>query len=302
MAEKGNFKDSLVRVVALVGLVLVLLLGAWGIILLAFNLSSFVSSIGSTVGSAFNVGNNQSYTQNDTNPPANTQTGNTSNTAPAASNSNTSNSNTAPSQQPAATKSYPQSSYIAAPRVTQLYGYADLSARILSVQPSSVYGGQNTVQFQVQNVGSNVAAAGWSFNAQLPVGYNYTYTAPGQRALYPGDRIVYTLTFSQGSGYGNYNNGGNCDWNNNNYYNGYGSYNSYNDSSYNHYHDYQNCNYNQGYTNYYSGGTLTITVDPYNLTYDPNRGNNIVSVPVNAYNNTYSTFQYNSNQYYPYNY
>src|SRR3989344_466538 len=47
MVEKTTFKDSALRTVAVLGLVAVLLLGAWGIIQIAFNLPAFLGGIGS---------------------------------------------------------------------------------------------------------------------------------------------------------------------------------------------------------------------------------------------------------------
>lgn len=53
MAIKTGFRDLLVRIVAIVGLLAVLLLGAWGIIQLAFFLPTFFGNIGSGIGSVF---------------------------------------------------------------------------------------------------------------------------------------------------------------------------------------------------------------------------------------------------------
>lgn len=53
MATKTGFRDLLVRIIAIVGLLAVLLLGAWGIIQLAFFLPSFFGNIGSGIGGMF---------------------------------------------------------------------------------------------------------------------------------------------------------------------------------------------------------------------------------------------------------
>ena len=78
-----------------------------------------------------------------------------------------------------------------------LYGLADFSAQILSVTPSNIAYGQThyTAQFVIQNIGSNATPANWAFDAIIPLNPAYTYHSPMQRALYPGDKIVYTLGF-----------------------------------------------------------------------------------------------------------
>jgi nitrate reductase NapE component len=43
MEQKTGFKELILRLVAIVGLIAVLILGAWGIILLAFNLVGIFS-------------------------------------------------------------------------------------------------------------------------------------------------------------------------------------------------------------------------------------------------------------------
>src|SRR3989344_2528162 len=47
MATKHTFKENVLRVIAVIGLVAVLLLGAWGIIQLAFLIPSFLGNVGS---------------------------------------------------------------------------------------------------------------------------------------------------------------------------------------------------------------------------------------------------------------
>ncbi len=84
------------------------------------------------------------------------------------------------------------SSYVPAKRTSSLYGYPDLATTINS---SQIVGERVMVVFTVQNVGTNVAPQGWIFNAQLPLVGGYTYTSAPQQALYPGDKIVYTLGF-----------------------------------------------------------------------------------------------------------
>lgn len=94
------------------------------------------------------------------------------------------------------TSSAPKSTYVASGHTSNLYGYPDLAVQIDSVYSNN---GQSYAQFTVRNVGTNMAAAGWSFNATLPLNGTYTYPSGAQRALYPGDYIVYTLSWGGGT-------------------------------------------------------------------------------------------------------
>jgi hypothetical protein len=93
---------------------------------------------------------------------------------------------------PATKPSAPATTYVPSGRMTNLYGYADLAVTVLS---SVNNGSRTTIQFQVINAGTNVSPANWSLEAHLPIQGGYTYPSGGQRALYPGDKVVYTLTF-----------------------------------------------------------------------------------------------------------
>ncbi len=88
--------------------------------------------------------------------------------------------------------------YYASGRTSNLYGYPDLAVTIDSV--NSV-GGNATVVFTIKNVGTNVSPSNWTFNATIPQNGTYVYPSAPQQALYPGDRIVYTLRYSETSGY-----------------------------------------------------------------------------------------------------
>jgi len=359
MAEKKTFSDSLLRTVALLGLLLVLLLGAWGIILLALNLPSIAGSIGGNITSVFTGGTSapsvesltvtapssspsaQPFTisWNHTNADAShsytlsyacqsgltvkaptsagqyqavacntpfNYTGATSQmtlvataakgaTVPAtftvaaiklSDNSITaSNSATvsivggANTTTTSTSGSGASSTYVPATTRAALYGYADLAVQILSVTPAS-YSGQTVVKFQISNVGTNVAQSGWTLSAQLPLNPVYTYTATAQQALYPGDKIVYTLTYT-----------------NSQYQNGYQNQYPYGQTCYS-YNGYQNipvpCTssstaYNQNYNTYpyngygYQGGLITITADSQNYIYDLNRANNTASIAATSY-------------------
>ena len=293
MDKNSGFTDSIVRLVAFLGLLLVLLLGAWGIILLAFNLPTIAGNVGRSIVSVF-----------DYSPASETPAGNENPQTPTVTVKPTV---TTPAQKPAATvqPTYtPAQTYVpaAAPVAkAALYGAPDLSVRILSVNSLSSVQGRTVVQFEIMNVGSNVATAGWTFDAQLPLGYAYTYNSPAQQALYPGDKIVYTLGFNNTNQnqyctmqYPNYNcpptpypqpyqpapqaypyNSGTCYT-----YNGYQNIpapcvNADGDYVYNTQNPYHNT---YGY-----GRMITITVDPRNFVYDLNRTNNTASIASPVY-------------------
>ncbi len=282
MEQQTGFKEIFLRLVAIVGLIAVLVLGAWGIILLAFNLVGlFTGSVhlsnlfsnkpavveqqATTTAPVVITQNNNGNTSNTTSKPATGSTGATT------------------------------AVYTAAPRATSLYGLPDLAVTITSVNSLSSVQGRNVIQFTVVNSGTNVARSGWTFNASLPYqGSTYTYQSAAQQALYPGDSIAYTLTYDDN--YGNTYNNQNynqvcsqqypytCTYNNQNqYYNQYNNnysgtcytYNGYQNvaypcdnatqsgnANYNYYNQYNQNSYNYGYNNYY--GAVTITLDPQN--------------------------------------
>jgi len=67
----------------------------------------------------------------------------------------------------------------------------------ISNAPTSVRNGsQVSLQFIIENTGTNVVPANWIFTADLPYSPTYTYQSPVQQALYPGDKIVYTLGYT----------------------------------------------------------------------------------------------------------
>lgn len=146
---------------------------------------------------------------------------------------------------------YPSGSYYPSGRTTNLYGLADLH---LAINAAYVSGGRAAVQFTVSNIGTNVAPAGWNFAAVLPIQGSYTYTAPAQQALYPGDRIVFTMgydSFSQFSG----------------------GYIPYDTTCYGRY----DCWYGPQQQHYGGAQTVTIVVDPYSMVYEANKANNTAS-------------------------
>ncbi len=199
--ESRNYRDTLLRGIALLGLILILVLGAWGIIVLAFNVPNFLSSAGTTIANLFEVDREDEDTVEVPVVSTSTTTESPRVTAGTASTGSTK----APSS-PKTTSSY---SYAPAPQpVAQLYGYADLATRIVSVvpQPAPTYasgGSRYSFVFEISNVGSNIAQYGWAFTAQLPLDPTYTYNSGPQQALRPGDKIVYTLGFDlpYGGGY-----------------------------------------------------------------------------------------------------
>lgn len=281
--NNGTFKEQVARAVAVLGLVAVLLLGAWGIIQIAFNLPGFLAKLGSGVSGIAdhkteslvvktpatvtssepatiswthtNKGSGNylyqlSYSCTDglvlfapapngslqpvpcatpfnytnavsqlTLTPKVTGTKQLSTTITvaavtladgAATATGTSTLVVLPerAKTPATTVKKPTTSTSSAARTSTSVqtqnrrysnpnGLPDLAIQILSVAPAGndLY----AVRFVVENVGTKLASSGWTFAAQLPVGFPYTYYAQPQPALYPGDKIVYTLTFEPGS-------------------------------------------------------------------------------------------------------
>jgi hypothetical protein len=307
MEQQTGLKEVFLRVVAIVGLIAVLILGAWGIILLAFNLVGLFN--GSVhLSNLFNSDNGVQQAATTTAPVVVTQ----NNGATASSNTSTGSTKPAGSATQAGNAT---AVYTAAPRASQLYGYSDLKVNITSVNSLSSVQGRTVVQFTIINGGTNIANSGWSFNAALPYqNSTYTYQSAPQQALYPGDSIAYTLTYddpSYGNYYGqpctlqypnncynNYNNNQYCttDAYGYQYCNGYNynytqpatcyTYNGYANTPYpcdngntsgNPNYDYYNqYNYNQNY-NYYGYRTVTINVDPQNFVQESAEYNNSAS-------------------------
>lgn len=57
-------------------------------------------------------------------------------------------------------------------------------------------GRRAAIQFEVKNEGTNVSDE-YRFDVQLPTSPSYTYKSPTQDALFPGDRIVFTVGFTK---------------------------------------------------------------------------------------------------------
>lgn len=93
-----------------------------------------------------------------------------------------------------------QASYTSAPAPTPIdaapayRGPADLAVRIVSVNT----GNPASVSFDIANVGGSSSGT-YTFTAYLPTAQGYVYTSPLQYSLNPGDHIVNTLQFSQGT-------------------------------------------------------------------------------------------------------
>ncbi len=285
MEQQTGLKEVFLRLVAIVGLIAVLILGAWGIILLAFNLVGlFTGAV--TFSSLFG--------RDTTTPPVATTTVPVVIVPSTNTGSNTGTNTGTNAGTNTNTGSQPNAVYTpAATRATNLYGLPDLAVTIKSVTSLSSVQGRTAVQFTVANVGTNIARSGWSFNAQLPLVPAYTYQSQGQQALYPGDSIAFTLTYDDSRysqpctlQYPNYN----CN-NYNQYpyqqypYNNTGTcytYNGYQNipypcdntySSGNPNYNYYNQNYNYGYY----GGIVTIHLDPQNWVQESNEYNNTAS-------------------------
>jgi len=289
MATTPTFRENLLRVIAVIGLIAILLLGAWGIIQLAFYLPTFFSNFGqaretltasipaqTTSDKAFDLtwkhtgrGTSEysysvSYTcatglafaapvptgayqlvQCDT--PFNYI--NASSTMPlipvlakdvarasttitvastklsdgtiglkATAKTIVSASTTptaaptpaattpAPTTRPTTSATRPTTTYVPSGRTQNLYGVGDLAVQITSAPASAPAGSRISLQFVVENIGTNAVAAGWTFNAVLPYQPIYVYPSAAQQMLYPGDKIVYTLGYDVvgGTQYGDY--------------------------------------------------------------------------------------------------
>jgi hypothetical protein len=229
--NQTSTKDLFLRSIAVLGLIAVLLLGAWGIIQIAVRLPAFFSGIGSALSGAFSREEAPRAT--------------TTPTTPAVTPATTTPVKPAANPAKPASPQQPVASYTPSGNRTNLYGSPDLTVRVLSLNSLSSVQGRSVAQFEVSNVGTNVAPRNWNFVAELPIQGGYPYYSAGQQALYPGDRIVYTLTFDEGHyGYG----GG----------------------------DYCAAIYPPppGCGSYWDGGHFSVTVDPYNQLRESNDFNN----------------------------
>lgn len=294
--ESKNYKDTLLRGIALLGLILILVLGAWGIIVLAFNAPNILSSAGQTIAGMFGGKEETEEEQEETEEEETVKVPVVSPAAP-----------TTPAK-PTTTAPKPTYTYTpAAQPVAQLYGYADLAARIVSVVPQ---GSRYSMQFEVSNVGTNVAASGWSFNAELPLDPTYTYYSLPQQALRPGDKIVYTLGFDMP--YYSYrsdrhNNDERYDecgeshrsWDAEDWFDWYqDTWDTSSDAR----EDWDEDEWNEWYDDYcddrndndrdYRDGVVSVTANPYGSTYELNRGNNTASQRVNVNYNYYPQYPY----------
>ena len=339
-----NFRENFIRIAALLGLLAVLLLGAWGIIQLAFFIPSLFNTAGSTLSSALTSTSaeelsvrvppgtmtaehifpvswahtggkgaysysvsysctdglslvaplpNGSYQPVACNTPFNyiqatssmplvalvqsaqplTTTISISATelsSGAISKTANTQLSVASTQKPAATIVAPAVQKLAAAKsAPTLYGQADLTVRIVYAVPN-YNTNRTTVEFVVENIGTNVAPYGWSVETSIPFNGSYPYNSGPQKKLNPGDNIRYTLSYQ------------NSDDKNYAYTNPVypGACLSYIPSG---------CigsGTGYGYTNYsgysYTGSvherkTLVITVDPQNQIYENNKSNNTAS-------------------------
>lgn len=96
------------------------------------------------------------------------------------------------------------------PQPRPLYGQADLTVTItdtgyLRTEDTDSFvssddvpdGERGAVRFTVTNIGTNVSDE-WEFEALIPSDPIYDFDSPEQRSLRPGDRIEYTLGFTEG--------------------------------------------------------------------------------------------------------
>lgn len=363
MATKHTFQENVLRVVAVVGLIAVLLLGAWGIIQLAFYIPTLFSGgssvaakesltvsapMGVASGALFPVSwshknSNGAYSyalsyscaegvtmkapvptgtmqEVPCNTPFNYLNATTSTpvvavlsgtpstgsgqvkatsititvsatklSSGAVTVSATTNTTVSPAQKAVVApvkkttiSSNTGAKYVASNRTANLYGYADLAV-YMTGNPGSVRPGSRiAMQFVIENIGTNVALGGWAFSALLPYNPVYTYQSAPQQALYPGDKIVYTLTYDAqyGDMYGG--TGGCSGWSypcvtQPTIYGGPGTCNAYGP-----------CNA----TNYYAPGvpglatyqqTASVQADNYNQIAEINKSNNYAAITYTVY-------------------
>lgn len=247
------------RIIAVIGLIAVLLLGAWGIIQLAFIIPSFLSNIGSSVTTTKTVTTKNQAAVVTT---ATTTVQTPAVVAPAQETQKPVIKT--PATKPAA------ATYVAStkPRAI-LSGYPDLQVRMLG-NPSVAASGQVSVQFVIENAGTNVVPANWFFTASLPYSPVYTYQSPVQQMLYPGDKIVYTLGYA-------------ADYQYQNQYQNYPAPTgwSYPNGTLDPYSQTANV-YNQNYS-YGRMSTVSINADPYNLIRESNESNNTGAASYQTY-------------------
>ncbi len=174
----------------------------------------------------------------------------------------------------------PSTTYVTTTARPVLYGLPNLGVSIISATPSasSYQSTHYTMQFVVQNTGTNVAPAGWTFAATLPTNPSYVYQSPAQQALRPGDKIVFTLGFDiqNTAAYNNayYQQNTNC------VNNAYAYTSTY---SYTH-QNYYDCpatnnwysNSNNAYQN--TNHVFSVTVDPQHYISEQSEGNNTASI------------------------
>ncbi len=360
MTTRNTFKEHVLRVIAVVGLIAVLLLGAWGIIQLAFFIPTFIGNLTTTKttakealvvslplstvsGNAFTLswshtGGSGSYAYNVsyscadgvslkaplatgalqsvpcntpfnytnakdklTLTPASTATKITTvSFTVTATNLGTgvvtatgsANTSVAPAAKAAATKAPAKSGgttakYVSSGRTSNLYGYPDLQVRMLSNFTSIRSGAQVPLQFVVENVGTNVVPANWTFTASLPYTPVYTYTSPAQQALYPGDKVVYTLTYTAQLPANQFTGGGNpcngwypCDPGTP-VYGGPGTCNSYGPCNVSGYSSNVYGYTQPGYTN--NTQSASVQIDPFNLVWELNEGDNTAGISYQVY-------------------
>ncbi len=370
MATKHTFREQVLRIVAVIGLIAVLLLGAWGIIQIAFGIPSFLDNVtnfggiftsssaketltvsvptavlserpfpvswkhanksgdysysisygcveGVSVTAPLPNGSGQKVSCNtpfnylnstSTTPMIVVLTGTTPKsvtftvsatklssgiiTTTATSSTSVNPLSKAATSTPTTTKkpttttkpatkpttSTGSGTYVSSGRTTNLYGYPDLAVRILT-NPGSVRNGTRiALQFEVSNIGTNVTPGNWSFTAALPYNPTYTYQSGGQQALYPGDKIVYTLGYDAVASYSaypynqNYGYQYTCGGSNlcppvSNYLQPYDAYSAQ-------------------YSGYYAPAqtqSASVSVDPYGYVVENNKYNNNASVTYTIY-------------------
>ncbi len=236
-------KNGWKRALGIVGVILVLIIGLWGVFSLAKHAPGLFANIGRFASAPFS----SKFDRSQTAAVAETET-TSQDTQPAATTKTQSPDGGPLSPAVKTTVQVPK-------KPTSIpAGYVDLSVRILS----TARGG---AQFEIKNNGTKTAPAGWTFSASLPLPTPYTYTSDPQQALPPQGYIINNLGWAPPPATSNCSQFQTTP--------GYQPYPAISQM--------QNCTV----SSYQAGGTFTVYVDQQNVTGDNNSTNNTASAVIN---------------------
>ena len=234
-------KNGWRRALGIVGVVLILILGLWGVFSLAKQAPGLFANIGRFASAPFS----SKFDRSQTAAVAETETASQTEQQPAAA------TNTQPPETATPSPTVKEATQVPKKPTFIPAGYVDLSVRILS----TARGG---AQFEIKNSGTKTAAAGWTFSASLPL--STAYTSAPQQALPPRGYIINNLGWASPAS-------PNCSQ-----FETMPGYQPYPNIS-----QMQNC----ATSSYGTGGTFAVTVDLQNITGDINSANNTASATVN---------------------